>query len=320
MQYMKSFTVTQNDAGKRLDRFIEKNVPNLPSSLMYKYIRTKRIKINGKRAQNASRLNSNDVVDLYINDEFLVRPEPRYDFLGAPSRLNIVFEDENIMLLDKKPGLLCHPDDREYVDTLIGRIKKYLYEKGEYDPSAENIFTPSLCNRIDRNTGGIVIAAKNAAALSCMNSIIKTRQLHKYYLCAAVGKMPADHDILEGHLLKNEDKNKVYIYDSPREGTKPIKTAYKVIACKNGLSLCEVELLTGRTHQIRAQFAYIGHPLLGDGKYGKEAVNKQYGYSKQCLYSYKLVFDINEDDCLLSYLDGRAFEVHDIQFLSEFEN
>ena len=166
---MKSFVISQNDAGQRLDKFIHKCVPLLPQSLLYKYIRTKRIKVNSKRAEISTRLAVGDTVEMFIGDEFFAKTEKHYDFLDAPKSLNIIYEDENLLLADKKQGVLCHPDDKEYVDTLIGRIKRYLYEKGEYKPEEENSFVPSLVNRIDRNTGGIVIAAKNAEALRILN-------------------------------------------------------------------------------------------------------------------------------------------------------
>lgn len=320
---MKSFEIKANDAGQRLDKFIRKGMPNLPQSLMYKYIRKKRIKINNKRAEISTVLQVGDVVDMYINDEFFEKPETRYDFTGAPSKLDILYEDENIMLLDKKAGLLCHPDDREYVDTLITRIKKYLYEKGEYKPDEENSFTPALVNRIDRNTGGIVIAAKNAESLRIMNAQMKQRtNLKKFYLCVCHGIMERDSGLLEGYLLKDEKKNTVRILKQPCEGAKEVRTKYKVLGrdYDKQLSLVEVELMTGRTHQIRAHFASIGHPLLGDGKYGTNKLNKEFGYRKQCLYSYKLVFMFDETAGILSYLNSREFEVKDVWFKREFEN
>lgn len=320
---MKSFEIKVNDAGQRLDKFIRKGLPNLPQSLMYKYIRKKRIKVNSKRAEISTVLQVGDVVDMYINDEFFVKPETRYDFTGAPSKLDILYEDGNIMLLDKKAGLLCHPDDREYVDTLITRIKKYLYEKGEYNPDDENSFTPALVNRIDRNTGGIVIAAKNAESLRIMNAQMKQRtNLKKFYLCVCHGIMERDSGLLDGYLLKDEKKNTVKILKHPCDGAKEIRTKYKVLGrdYDKQLSLVEVELMTGRTHQIRAHFASIGHPLLGDGKYGTNKLNKEFGYRKQCLYSYKLVFMFDENAGILSYLNSVEFEVKDVWFRREFEN
>lgn len=319
---MKSFEIKQNDANQRLDKFIRKSLPNLPQSLMYKYIRLKRIKVNRKRAEISTMLRVGDIVDMYINDEFFVKPETRYDFMGASKNLDIVYEDENIILLNKKTGLLCHPDDREYVDTLITRLKRYLYDKGEFRPDDENSFTPALVNRIDRNTGGIVIAAKNAESLRIMNAQMKQRNLRKFYLCVVHGILERDSGLLEGYLTKNEDKNIVKVTKKQTEGSKEIRTKYKALSkdFKNDLTLVEVELLTGRTHQIRAHFASIGHPLLGDGKYGTNKLNKDFGYKKQFLYSYKLIFNFDEEAGLLEYLNGRCFEVKDIWFVREFKN
>ncbi len=319
---MKSFEIKQNDANQRLDKFIRKSLPNLPQSLMYKYIRLKRIKVNRKRAEISTILRVGDIVDMYINDEFFVKPETRYDFMGASKNLDIVYEDENIILLNKKTGLLCHPDDREYVDTLITRLKRYLYDKGEFRPDDENSFTPALVNRIDRNTGGIVIAAKNAESLRIMNAQMKQRNLRKFYLCVVHGILERDSGLLEGYLTKNEDKNIVKVTKKQTEGSKEIRTKYKALSkdFKHDLTLVEVELLTGRTHQIRAHFASIGHPLLGDGKYGTNKLNKDFGYKKQFLYSYKLIFNFDEEAGLLEYLNGRCFEVKDIWFVREFKN
>lgn len=317
---MKSFTINNNDANQRLDKFINKTVPLLPKALMYKYIRIKRIKINGKRAEISTKLNFGDTVDMYINDEFFEKAPEKYDFLKASKNLNIIYEDENIILCDKKVGVLSHPDDHEYIDTLIGRIKRYLYEKGEYRPDDENSFVPSLVNRIDRNTGGIVIAAKNAETLRILNQKMKDRELHKFYLCIVHGELKRKSGLLEGYLVKDESKNKVAVSKVPKANSKEIRTKYNLIDSDGELSLVEVELLTGRTHQIRAHFASIGHPLLGDGKYGTNAQNKKYGYKKQFLYSYKLVFDFTTDAGILNYLNRREFEVDDVWFKNEFYN
>lgn len=317
---MKSFEIKENDANQRLDKFLTKSFPNLPKSLMYKYIRTKRIKVNSKRAEISTRLNKGDIVDLYINDEFFEKSETRYDFMSASKKIDIIYEDDNIMLLNKKAGLLCHPDDREYNDTLITRIKRYLYEKGEFHPDEENSFTPSLVNRIDRNTMGIVIAAKNAEALRILNQKMKDRELHKFYCLIVHGSPKKKKDLLVGYLEKDEDKNLVTVSKKGGENKKEIRTKYEVLSTKGNLSLVEVELLTGRTHQIRSHFASIGHPLLGDGKYGTNKLNKEKGYKKQCLCSYKLVFDFVSDAGILEYLNGKSFEIDDIWFRDEFLN
>lgn len=319
---MRSFEIKSNDANQRLDKFIRKSLPNLPQTLMYKYIRIKRIKVNGKRAEISTMLKVGDKIDMYINDEFFEKPETRYDFTGASKSIDILYEDQNIVLMNKKPGLLCHPDDREYIDTLITRLKRYLYDKGEFLPDDENSFTPALVNRIDRNTGGIVIAAKNAESLRILNAQMKNRNLKKFYLCVVHGIPEKNSGLLEGYLTKDEKKNLVKVSQKHIDGSKEIKTKYNVIDkdFSNDLSLVEVELLTGRTHQIRAHFASIGHPLLGDGKYGTNKLNKEFGYKKQFLYSYKLIFDLDNESGILEYLNGKVFEVKDVWFKREFEN
>ena len=210
--------------------------------------------------------------------------------ITAPS-LEIVYEDENIILMDKSPGVIVHEDENEKVNTLLNHMKAYLYQKGEYNPDDENSFVPALCNRIDRNTGGIVIGAKNAASLRVLNEKIKSREIKKFYLCLVCGKLNKKQDILKGYLVKNTSQNRVYIHNSPVPNGKTILTKYRVIKENRLTSLVEVELLTGRTHQIRAHFASIGHPLAGDGKYGKNEENKELGMKIQALYSYKLRFD-----------------------------
>lgn len=314
---MKSFTITKNDVGLRVDKFIAKVCPTLPKSLLYKSIRTKNIKLNGKRTEISTRLCEGDILALYLKDEFFVEIKPKYDFLKAGGQLDIVYEDENILLADKKQGLLVHPDENEYNDTLIGRIQRYLYEKGEYDPEQENSFRPALANRIDRNTGGIVIAAKNAEALRILCDKIKSREIDKRYLAVVHGTPKQKTATLEGYLEKNEQKNKVYLCREKREDNRSIRTRYRVLDSRNGLSLLEVELLTGRTHQIRAHMASVGHPLLGDGKYGRLAADKKLGFNKQALYSYKLTFEFTSDASLLEYLNGQTFTVPKVWFADQ---
>lgn len=317
---MQKLTIGKNDAGQRVDKFLTKTFPLLPVSMMYKYIRQKDIKVNGKRCEISARLQEGDEVSLYVKDEFLSRPAPTYEFMTAGKELDIVYEDEQLLLLNKKAGLLVHPDENEYRDTLIFRVQRYLYEKGEYHPDEEQSFVPALVNRIDRNTCGIVIAAKTAAALRILNEKLRTREIEKYYLCLVHGKMPQDHDVLHGFLEKNEVQNRVYVSQTPVRGARTITTGYRVLEYHDGLSLLEVDLLTGRTHQIRAHLSSIGHPLLGDGKYGTNLQNKGTGFSKQALCSYRLKFAFKTPADELDYLNGKEFTLPSVWFAEDFRN
>ena len=284
---MREFTIGKNDAGQRLDRFLGKTLPLLPPALAQKYIRLKRVKVNGKGSKRDARLQQGDVLQLYINDEFFDQPTEENRFLSIfKPNLTIVYEDENILLADKRQGLVCHADETEKVNTLINHIQAYLYQKREWNPRWENAFAPALCNRIDRNTGGIVIAAKNAETLRV--------------------------------LLKDEAKKQVSFYRRPVPGGKSAVTLYRTLESRNGLSLVECRLLTGRTHQIRVSLAEIGCPLLGDGKYGRGDVNRKYGETRQALYSYKLRFAFPTDAGMLNYLRGKEFTVEDVPFREKY--
>ena len=308
---MKTFRITKNDSGQRLDKFLSKAVKRLPKSLMYKYIRQKRVKVNGKKKEISYRLAEGDQVDLYISDEFF--SEEREEFRLVPADIRVIFEDENILLLDKPAGLVVHADDEGTVDTLINRSLRYLYEKGEYDPEKENSFTPSLCNRIDRNTGGIVALAKTAEALREMNECFRSRKTEKYYLCLIHGHLKEREGILRHYHQKDEKEKKAKVFDRPVLGSKTMVTGYRVLSEIPGYSLLEVRLYTGRTHQIRAQFAHIGHPLLGDGKYADNREDRKKGFPFQALYAYKILFHFPEESPLF-YLDGRMFQAKNVPF------
>ncbi len=317
---MKSFTVGKNDAGQRLDRFIAKCAPVLPSSLLQKYLRTKHFRVNGKHVPADTRLREGDTVAMYIEDRFFIRGRDMDDHqkITAP-KLDILYEDENIILVNKEPGVLCHSDGGWSYTTLIARIQAYLRIKGEWDPEKENAFAPALCNRIDRNTGGIVIAAKTAEALRIMDDMIKDRRIGKYYLCIVLGRPKPQSGTLEDYLFKDAAKNRVYVRKSPEKGARTAVTRYRTLASKGSLSLVECELITGRTHQIRAQMAAAGWPLLGDGKYGQLRKSQQYGdETGQALWSYKCVFDFQGQGGALSYLEGKTVRARNIPFVEKY--
>ncbi len=316
---MKELTIGPNDAGQRLDRFLMKAVPLLPSSLCQKYLRLKRFKLNGKAARGEARLQAGDVLALYISDEFFEKPSDlnAYRKVSVP-RLSIVYEDENILLADKAPGMLCHHAEGEPPErTLLANIQAHLLLNGQWRPKEEHSFPPALCNRIYRNTGGIVIAAKNAEVLRILNEKIRDRELDKRYLCAVLGTPRPPEGTLRGFLFKDAERNRVYVRKAPEPGARTAVTDYRTLTVRDGLSLVECRLETGRTHQIRAQMAAAGWPLLGDGKYGGKAAQSG-GEMKQALYSYRLTFDFPTDAGCLNYLRGRTFTAPKVEFAEKY--
>ncbi len=317
---MREFLVGKNDAGQRLDRFASKAAPALPSSLLQKYLRRKEIKVNGRPAPGDARLAEGDVVRLYIPEEFFEGSGSRGDdwrAVGTPE-LSVAYEDENILIADKKPGMLCHAAEGWSAGTLLANIQAYLRQKGEWDPRRENSFAPALCNRIDRNTSGLVIAAKNAAALRIMDEKIRGREIEKTYLCAVLGRPRPAEGRLENYLFKDAKKNQVYVYDAPRSGARTAVTEYRTLTSRNGISLVECRLITGRTHQIRAQLAHVLCPLLGDGKYGQERKNREYGERRQALCSYRLRFAFTGDAGELAYLNDLTVTAQPPDFVEKY--
>lgn len=319
---MREYYITKNDSGQRLNKFLEKAVPLLSGGMMHKYLRLKRIKVNNKRTEAAYKLVEGDSVQLYLNDEYFDAPKEEEAFRRIKTpRVRVVYEDEHILLADKAPGMVVHADEHGDTDTLIAHIQAYLFQSGAWNPDDAASFAPALCNRIDRNTGGIVIAAKNAESLRVINQKIRDRELVKLYLCVVQGELPKRADTLTAYLEKLSDENRVIVSDRKTPQNRTILTKYRVLETRGGNSLLEVDLLTGRTHQIRAHFAHVGHPLLGDGKYGSNKLNKALGYDVQALYSYKLRFEFTTPAGCLEYLNHREFSVADmnsIWFVKKF--
>ncbi len=299
---MKEFQIQENDSGQRLDRFLQKALPHLPNSLFYKWIRTKHIKVNRKRCTPDQRLCSGDLVTLFVSDEYFAEgakaPTPTAQFLEAPADLDILFENEQILIVSKPVGLVVHCDNRQAPDTLIHRVLHYLYNTDAYEPSQEQSFTPALCNRLDRNTGGIVIAAKTASALREMNRLIRENRIHKAYLCTVVGKPPKRQDTLHAWHKKSNTHNTVIIRNEKADGFLPITTGYRVLAEHGTHCLLSIDLITGRTHQIRAHLAHIGCPILGDNKYGNSKENRKAHCKYQQLWAYKLTLETDPNTCL----------------------
>ncbi len=318
---MREFFVTRNDAGQRLDRFAAKCAPKLPSSLLQRYFRTKDIKVNGHWARPDVRLAEGDAVRLYVPEEFFGAAERRDEYGWLRSlrpKLDIVYEDENLLLVNKRPGVLCHAAGDWSADTLIAHIQAHAYQAGQWDPARENSFAPALCNRIDRGTGGIVIAAKTAEALRILDDKIRSREIDKEYLCVCLGTPEPPSGTLTDWLFKDAVKNQVFVKPRQEPGASIAVTDYAVRASRNGLSLVECRLHTGRTHQIRVQMAHAGHPLLGDGKYGVEKVNRRYGENRQLLWSYQLTFSFTAGAGALQYLNGRRFTVENVPFVGKY--
>ena len=317
---MKSFTAGPNENGVRLSRFVEGVTKDMPRSMMYKAFRNKRIKVNGKRAEPDTRLSAGDLVELYINDEFFPVGKPAAK-TAKPRRqppVTVVYEDENFAVLYKPAHLLCH-SDRTGDANLVDAFAAYLEAKGEYDPHAEKRFAPALCNRLDRGTEGLVIAAKNYAALRDMNEIIRTDLLKKEYYTITVGIPQSGRFTAWWEHDEKNNKVSIHAHQSQDERRKQIITDVDVLRTAGPFALCKIGLVTGRTHQIRAHLAYLGKPVLGDIKYGNRKMNERTGTKTQALCAVRISFlDIPEENTL-HYLSGKVIKLKDPQILQQFD-
>lgn len=315
---MKSIQVDKSWDGRRLTRFLQKAMPAASMGQIHKFLRLGRVKVDGRRAGGETMLREGALVEMYVEDAFfreVGREDPFYAKIRP--KLTILYEDEQVMLLSKRAGLICHPDEGEKVHTLLTYAQAYLYQKGEWNPRTD--FAPALCNRIDRFTAGIVILAKTQEALRAMDEKIRTREVQKYYLCIVHGRMKHPEGTLRHFLAKKPEQKKVTVLRREEPGSKEAVTYYRAVDEQNGLTLCECLLGTGRTHQIRAQFAAIGHPLLGDNQYGQAKMNEKYSrMNGQALCAYRLIFDFEGDAGCLSGLAGRTVQVGDVPFVREY--
>lgn len=304
---MKILNITNNEQGQRLDKYLLKYLNNASKSFIYKMLRKKRIKYNGKKAEGNEIIKDGDLIQMYLSDETINNFMSEKIINKVNADFNVIFEDENIIICNKPCGLITHPDNQNDKNTLNSQLLYYLYEKGEFDISKQSVFTPSVCNRLDRNTSGIVVMGKNLASSQELNKAFKNKNIEKYYIAVVKGEIDKSGKI-EGFHIKYED-NKVKIYDNQIEGSKPIQTEYEPLSVSNGFTLVRLKLITGKSHQIRAGLKHLGYPIIGDRKYGNDTVNKyfkeKFNLDNQFLHAYKLIFNIN-DGCL-KYLYKKEF-------------
>jgi len=301
---LNKISITSNEANQRLDRFLRKYLKDTSLSEIYKMLRKKTIRVNGVKAAENYRLSEGDVLEIYYDIK-----EPVNESVKESSRdFSIIHEDENILIVHKPSELILHPDIRHRENTLVDQVLYYLYEKGEYNPEKEKTFRPAAVNRLDVNTGGIVLFAKNYPSLQNLNTMIKERYIEKYYICVVKGNMEGQREV-KAYLAKDEKINKVKVSEQELSGSKVIHTRFSTIRCSGQYSLLEVNLITGRSHQIRAQLASLNHPIIGDMKYGDKEENayfkKEFNLSSQFLYAYKVHFNRAEGN--MDYMEGLSF-------------
>lgn len=307
---MRSVTVEEKHSNMRIDKYLREIFPNLSFGAMQKALRKKDIKVNGIRIRQDYTVMPGDCLEIYIVDDILGGKDEK-DGNKLKKGFVVVYEDANILIVNKEQGIPVHPDREQSSDTLIDLVQDFMKTKGDYTPGDPSSFPPALCHRLDRNTGGLVILAKNRQSLDIIIDKMETREIKKYYQCLVKGRMKNQNQQLKAYLQKDENKSKVFINDSKSPGSLEIITGYCVLDYRTDIdvSRLEIELVTGRTHQIRAHLAHVGHPVIGDGKYGTNAVNRPLGAKFQALWAYKIKFDFKNAGGHLNYLNGREFHV-----------
>lgn len=301
---MKEIVITSNEAGQRFDKFLRKYLKNMSLSAIYKAIRKKDVTVNGKKSSEKYLLNEGDVVNFYLDVEE-VKKEKSLDFLQIEYDFEISYEDENILVVEKMANVLVHPDEGSEF-TLTDAVMAYLYDKGEYKPQEERTFAPAPCNRLDRNTEGLVIFAKNFETLRAINEMIRNGDVQKFYMTFVKGKI--EDGTYEAYIVKNPKTNRVNIYKNKVLNSKEIITKIATVDSIGQFSQIEIDLITGRSHQIRAHLSWLGNPIIGDPKYGDKKSNSyfinKYGVQNQLLVAYKLVFRNCPEK--LKYLEGKT--------------
>ncbi len=301
---MKEIKITEQEQNQRLDKFLMKYFHKAPKSFLCKMLRKKRIKYNGKKGEGNEILQKGDILQLYLSEETMQNFMEQKTIAQAKKHFDIIYEDENLLVVSKPAGLLVHPQKSGDKETLIDQILYYLYQKEQF--TKESTFLPAICNRLDRNTSGIVIAGKNLKAVQAVNEAIANRKINKYYIALVKGKIEVSGEFVS-YLKKDEEKNQVTLYENNIQGSKKIVTKYQPIATTENMTLLQIDLVTGRSHQIRAQMQKAGHCIAGDRKYGDEQWNRQFAkkLTNQFLHAYRMVWQ--QEEGALAYLMGKEW-------------
>ncbi len=306
---MKQIIIDKNENEQRLDRFLRKYLSEAPKSFIYRMIRKKNIEVNKKRAKPETIIYKGDTIQLFLSDETISKFMARPVEIKSNIKPDLIYEDDNLILINKPVGLLSHGTGDESEEDIVNSMVSYLIEKGDFLPEVEKTFTPSICNRLDRNTSGIIIGAKNYKTLKSINEAMREGKIKRYYKTIVKGNL-VDEIKAEAYLIKNQEKNKVEIYEDDQKGSKQVITNIKPLKIKNGYSMLEIELITGRTHQIRGHLSSLGYPVIGDRKYGDNEINskfnKEYKLNNQFLHAYKI--ELNGLIKELEYLNGKSFK------------